>query len=132
MSEQMDLRSDVTFVDYQHPSQMSEILKAADIFISPLRPRGIDATSLLAMGAGVCVLVTGTGAWDFLIDGSTAMFFRQDDSADLTAKLTALLDNRTGARALAGSALSYLHEHHSPAGMVSELTAIYRNAVESK
>ena len=33
---------------------------------------------------------------------------------------------------MAGIALEYLYEHHSPAGMVSRVATIYRQAVESR
>ncbi len=81
------------------------------------------------MAGGVPVLAAADGSSDFLIDGETAMLFERGDAGDLTAKLTALLDDPRKAREQAERALSYLHEHHSAPGMVSELARIYRESV---
>jgi glycosyltransferase involved in cell wall biosynthesis len=128
-TEQLDLQKEVTFVDHQSASRIPAILKGADLFISPVRGGGYGNLSLLGMAAGTPVLTTENGASDFLIDTETALVFQEGKSADLTAKLTALLDNRSAARSLAQNALAHLREHHSPAKMVSEVTKIYRNAV---
>ncbi len=128
-AKQLRLRQEVTFVDRQPGRQMPGIFKAADVFISPTSSREVDTWALLAMAAGVPVLAAADGVCDFLIDQRTAVCFKQGNSAELTAKLTALLDDRDAARRLAADALAYTREHHSPADMVAALRDIYRQAV---
>jgi glycosyltransferase involved in cell wall biosynthesis len=126
---QLGLSHDLTFVDRQPLAQLTGIFKAADLYVSPAAGRELDMCALLAIAAGVPVLATAAGASDFLRDGETAMFFRQGDSAELTVKLGAMLDDRAATRAQAESALRYIHEQHSPANNVTALAHIYRQAV---
>jgi glycosyltransferase involved in cell wall biosynthesis len=124
--EDVGLRRELTFVDHQAPAQLPGIFAAADLYVSPTRSRAVDVQTLLAMAAGVPVLTACDGADDFLLDNKTALCFRPGVAVDLTAKLTRLLDDRAGARALAENALGYLRERHSPAGMVASLAGLYR------
>ncbi len=84
---------------------------------------------LLGMAGGIPVFAPVSSSCDFLIDGKTALLFKQGDASELTVKLRALLDDKRAGRELAQSALNYLGEHHSPAGMVSAVTRIYRQVV---
>lgn len=127
-AHKLGLDESLTFVDWQVPTQLAGILKAADIYISPLPLSGIDMQALLAMAAGDPVLAAAGGCSDFLIDGKTALLFRQGDSAELTLKLMSLLDDHARARSLAEDTLLYLHERHSPAIMVAAVANLYRQA----
>jgi len=128
-AERLSLRQQLTFVDRLHAAQLPDVLEAADLFISPVAGGQIDISPLVAMAAGVPVLATAARSCDFLIDGRTATLFAQGDAAELTMKLVALLDDRPAARAIAGSALAYVRENHSPADMVAAVTRVYRQAV---
>ncbi|HDY64892.1 MAG TPA: glycosyltransferase [Phycisphaerae bacterium] len=127
--EQLHLRHDVTFVDCVGGWQLPGILKSADICISPVGDQAIDMLALLGMAGGIPVFAPVSSSCDFLIDGKTALLFKRGDASELTVKLRALLDDKRAGRELAQSALNYLGEHHSPAGMVSAVTRIYRQAV---
>jgi glycosyltransferase involved in cell wall biosynthesis len=126
LGEVLGVRTELTFVDRQPPRLLPEIFKAADLYVAPIPDRSIDMPCLLAMAAGVPVLAAGQGASDFLIDGQTALGFAPRSAPDLTAKLTALLDDHAQATALADRALAHLRAHHSPAGAVAAVTRIYR------
>ncbi len=129
LSERLDLSSVLTFVDRQQPSRMSGIFKAADIYLSPAPSRSIDISALLAMAAGDPVIAAGGGCSDFLLAGQTALLYRAGDWAELTAKVISLLDDHEAARRLANSALKHLHDHYSPASMVSCLAGMYRGVI---
>ena len=132
-AEQRKLLAHLTFADCRPMGQLTGIFKAADVFIAPVAHDGIDMQTLLAMAAGVPVLAAAGGAVsDFLRDGETATFFTQGDSAELTVKLTALLDDRASARALAASAIEYVHRNHSPAVNVTALAHIYHEALANR
>lgn len=129
-AEQLGLQRHLSFVDFRPIGQLTGVFKAADIYIAPTVERAVDVRSLLAIAAGVPVLAAaGEAASDFLRDGETTMFFRRDDAAELTVKLAALLDERASARALAQSAIEYIHVNHSPAVHVTALAHICRQAV---
>ena len=127
---QLDLNRQLTFAGRRPMQQLTGIFKAADVYISPTTSDRIDMPSLLAMAAGVPVLAAADQeASDFLQDGRTAMFFSPGDPAELTVKLTSLLDDSASARALAQSAIEYVHANHSPAVNVTALAHFCREAV---
>ena len=129
LAEKLKIQGDITFADRQPYSQLAGIFKAADVCISPARSRGVDMSVLLAMAAGVPVLSAGDEASDFLIDGRTVLLYPAGHTAELTVKLTGLLDDHAGATALAESALAHLRERHSPARAVTSMANLYRRVV---
>lgn len=128
--EQLKLQDDVTFTPRQPSVQLAGIFKAADIYISPAQSNCIDVESLLAMASGVPVLATADKASDFLVDGQTAMMYREGDAGALTARLTGLLDDKPSATALAEAALSYVRENHSSSRMMQATLDIYRQCAK--
>jgi glycosyltransferase involved in cell wall biosynthesis len=120
----------ITFIDALSMEQLARIFQDADIYITPAVQGAIDMQSLLAMAAGVPVLAAaGEGANDFFHDGRTVMSFACGNSEELTARLSAILDDRASARALAESALEYLRLNHSAAGNVVALARMYREVI---
>ncbi len=129
-ADKLGLREALAFVEHQPPTQLAGIFKAADIYISPAPLRQFDMHALLAMAAGDPVIAAGGGCSDFLIDGQTALLFKSGDAAELTVKLTSLLDDHAAARALAENSLDFLRENYSPAAMVHSLAAMYRQVAQ--
>ncbi|MCK4601787.1 MAG: glycosyltransferase, partial [Phycisphaerae bacterium] len=130
-AEELGMRGDLTFVGHLPTAKLSDVFAAADIYISPVPSAAVDMTSLLAMAAGVPVVAAVGGASDFLIDGRTALLFAPGETAELTSKLTSLLDDKAAARSLAQAALAHLHEHHSPAKVVAAVSELYRKAAKT-
>ncbi len=128
LAEKLALRHELTFADDQPLERLQDILKGADIFISPTASPALDLPCLLAMAAGAPVLGVGGGVDDFLKEGETAWLFGQGQGDEITGRLMQALDDRASARALAESALTYLRTHHSPADGARRLAAIYRRA----
>jgi glycosyltransferase involved in cell wall biosynthesis len=126
LAMKLGLMSELTFVDRQSPEQLTGILRAADVFIAPAPSDRVEMELLASMAAGVPVLAAGAEAADFVIPDRTALTFSAGDSAELTVKLSALLDDRAAARELAEAALAHLREHHSPAKTVGQLAELYR------
>lgn len=125
LAEKLGLMKNLTFVDRTGPEQLRGILKAADIFISPVSSPRVDIELLAAMAGGVPVLAAEGDAADFVIPERTALTFPSSSVEQLAARLKALLDDRAAARALAENALAHLREHHSPAKMAKRLVEIY-------
>lgn len=129
LAEKLGLRTSVSFIDDQPPAVLTDIFKASDVFISTGRGDEMDFESLLAMSAGNVVLAYSATASDFLIDAQTAILLRSNDPAELTAKLTMLLNDLASARAMLEGAAAHLRQSHSVARMVAALAGIYRQAV---
>jgi len=129
-AQRLHLGQRITFIDALPAEQLARIFQDADIYITPAPQRSIDMQSLLAMAAGVPVLAAaGKSANDFLRDGQTVMSFACGDCAELTVKLSAMLEDRAGARAMAETALDYIHLNHSAAGNVTALARVYREVL---
>jgi len=129
----LNLGPRITFIDALSMEQLARIFQDADIYITPAVQGAIDMQSLLAMAAGVPVLAAaGEGANDFLRDAQTVISFPCGNHEELTARLSAILDDRAAARALAESALEYLRLNHSAAGNVTALAGIYREVIAER
>ena len=125
----LGLAGEISFVETQPPWQMTGILKAADIYVSPAPTEKVDLQSLLAMAAGVPVLSVSSPASDFLRDGRTTSQFKQADSPELTMRLLSLLEDHSAATGLAQNALEYLGVHHSPVEAAAKTAEVYRRAI---
>jgi len=132
LANELKLTEDLTFIGYKSADEINGILRAADIYISPVPTDRVDINLLSAMAAGVPVLAAGARACDFIIDGQTALAFQPADAAEITAKLSSLLDDHDFARRLAKNALAYLKEIHSPSKMIAEILQLYRSTTASK
>ena len=131
-AEQLHLLQNLTIASGQPVGQMPGLFKAADLYVAAVGRQSLDVPALLALAAGVPVLAAGAAASDFLIDGQTALLYSPTDSAELTMKLTSLLEDPDAARSLAETALAYLREHHSAGRMVAETAEAYRAAVRGE
>jgi glycosyltransferase involved in cell wall biosynthesis len=128
-AEELNLRHHLTFTGCPPMGELTGIFQAADVYVAATGQDQIDMRSLLAMAAGVPVLAAGgDGVSDFLRDGETVMSFTPGDAGELTVKLAMLLDDRASARALADSAIQYIHDNHSPAANVAALARICRQS----
>lgn len=131
LAEKLGLRTSLTFVDRQQPTQLAGIFKAADIYISPAPLDRVNMDALLAMASGDPVLAARGGCDDFLVNGGTALMFGRGNATELAGKLRWVLDNHAQARALAEGALDFLRKNHSPAVMVGALAGLYRQVIAS-
>ena len=125
-AEKLGLMDALTFVDETGPEQLTGIIKAADIFVSPTAGNRVDIELLAAMAGGVPVLAAQGSAGDFLIPDKTALVFRPGDSPAIAQMLQGLLDDHAAARELADAALAHLKENHSPARMIQKMADLYR------
>ncbi len=125
LAEKLGLTANLTFVDRQSPDELKGILRAADIFISPMPSDRLEIELLSAMAAGVPVIAAGAKACDFIIPDETALTYRPGSAAELTDKLALLMDDHDASRALAEKSLEHLRENHSPAKMARQLVDLY-------
>lgn len=129
-AEKLGLIGRLTFTGRQPGPRLAGILAAVDIYICAATDRNLELQSLLAMAAGIPVLIAGDLAGDFVIDGKTSLRFLVGGKNVLTGKLTCVLDDYEAAAAMAQRALSRLDENHSVANMATLTAGIYRQAAQ--
>ena len=127
-AEKLGLLNRLTFAGDQPGSILAGIFQDADIYICAAAGRTVELQSLLAMAAGIPVLIAGDQAGDFILDGKTALRFLVSSSNVLTGKLTSLLDDHQAAAAMVQRALSHLRKNHSAADAAAATAKIYRQA----
>jgi len=129
LADDLALMADLTFVQPRDAVLLADIVRAADVFISPVPSDRVEIDLLAAMAAGGPVVVAGAAAADFVLNGHTALTYAPTDADDLAGRLDRLLDDRAWARQLAENALAHLREHHSPAKAAARLAELYRGIV---
>ncbi len=126
VADNLGLLNRLTFAGDQPNAELAHIFEATDVYICAATNRTVELQSLLAMAAGIPVLVAGELAGDFVVDGKTSLRSLVGGRNVLTGKLTALLDDRREADAMVQRALSHLRENHSVANMAALTADIYR------
>jgi glycosyltransferase involved in cell wall biosynthesis len=126
---ELALMRDLTFADYGEQTRFADLVRAGDIYIAAAASRDLDVQCLLAMASGCAVLAPESPSSDFIIDGRTALQFEEGSVADLTVKLTSLLDDRSAARTLGGGALEYVDGRHAVGAASSAIAAVYRSVL---
>ena len=84
----------VEFAGHVDHAQLPKYLIAADIFVRPSRSEGLGTAFLEAMAVGVPVIAARVGGVsDFLTDGETGIFCRENDPHDLAEKIERLISD---------------------------------------
>ena len=129
-AEKLGLVDRLSFTGCEPGRRFAGILEAVDIYICAATGRNLELQSLLAMAAGIPVLIAGELTGDFVDDGKTAMRFLLGGKNVLTGKITSVLDDYQATAAMAQRALSHLQENHSVAKMVTLTAGIYRQVAQ--
>lgn len=75
-------------------TDVTEIMKAADIFVFPSFREGLPVSLMEAMAAGLPIIASKTrGNTDLIEDGVNGYLFKPDDSATLAKKLESLISS---------------------------------------
>lgn len=91
-----DLKIDgiIEFAGHIKHDELPEYLSRADIFVRPSRSEGLGTAFLEAMSRGLPVIATRVGGIsDFLTDGETGIFCRENDLHDLAEKIDRLISD---------------------------------------
>ena len=85
------------FIDYRGKvSNVSEFMKAADIFILPSYSEGLPNVLLEACASGLPAVATDIGgSRDLLIDGKNGYLVRTSQPSEIREKITLLAENKT-------------------------------------
>jgi glycosyltransferase involved in cell wall biosynthesis len=84
----------VRFVGSKPPSEVSELLQTADIFVLPSFAEGVPVVVMEALAAGLPVVASFVGGMAELVeDGVTGYLIPPGDPAPLAARVEALIDD---------------------------------------
>ena len=94
------------------PDNLPEIYNRNAIFLSPSLTEGWALPPAEAMACGCAVVCTDIGGHrDYAIEGRTALLVRAEDSSDITAKLSKLIEDDGLRIEIAKNAHAYLKEN---------------------
>jgi hypothetical protein len=83
------------YVGWKTQAELPRLIRSCDVLAVPtVAQDALGRTAVEAMAAGVPVVASNLGGLPFTVaDGATGLLFEPGDSADLAAKLSALLDD---------------------------------------
>ncbi|OHV46828.1 glycosyl transferase family 1 [Parafrankia soli] len=95
-------------------SDIGDLLRATDVLVLASSLEGLPLNVLEAQACGRPVVAFPTaGIPEIVTDGATGLIARQDDMADLSAKLARVLDDQTLAELLGARARASVVAHHT-------------------
>ena len=92
LTAQLGVSGNIEFLGNIEQEKIPRHLASADIFVRPSRSEGLGISFLEALSVGVPIVGTSVGGIpDFLIDGKTGLFCKEEDPKDLAEKILILL-----------------------------------------
>lgn len=123
--EEMQLTDCVTFTG--HREDIPATLRALDLLVIPSVHEGIPQVGLQALATQTPVVGSDAGGIPSIIEHDvTGRIFPSGDSAALARVIRAVFDEADRTRALAVAGRARVAQHHSLAGMLDTLDALYR------
>lgn len=105
---------------------VSGLLAAADVFVSPSRWEGMPNVVLEAMAAGLPVVATAVGGTtELVVHGQTGLLVPPDDTRAMADALTALVSTPTYRRKLGKRARARVLKHFTWERNVAAFSALY-------
>ena len=130
-AHQLGIASAVRFLG--HREDVADLLSAADLVTLASRSEGMPYTLLEAMGSGRAVVATRIGGIEEVIQQEgTAVLVPTEDPDALAVAVAALLDAPEEAIRMGQAAREYILAHHTAAGMVAQVQAIYRDLLSGR
>ena len=127
--ERLGMEDRVTFRGLASDDELRETYIKADLFCMPGTAELQSLVTLEAMSASTPVLLADAMALPHLVrDGENGYLFKPNDSDDLAAKITRILELPPEDRAAMGKASRRLVEPHSIQGTLQTFEDLYRGA----
>lgn len=127
--ERLGLRDRVRFLGLASDEELREAYIKADIFCMPGTAELQSLVTLEAMSASTPVLLADAMALPHLVrDGENGYLFTPNDSADLSEKITRILQLPAEERKAMGQASRCMVEPHSIQGTLQTFEDLYRGA----
>lgn len=129
LAKRLGLEDRVRFLGLASDEQLRETYIKADLFCMPGTAELQSLVTLEAMSASTPVLLADAMALPHLVrDGENGYLFTPNDSSDLAAKMTRILQLPAAERAAMGQASRRMVEPHSIEGTLQTFEDLYRGA----
>jgi 1,2-diacylglycerol 3-alpha-glucosyltransferase len=129
LAKRLGLEDRVRFLGLASDEQLRETYIKADLFCMPGTAELQSLVTLEAMSASTPVLLADAMALPHLVrDGENGYLFTPNDSDDLAAKITRILQLPAAERAAMGQASRRMVEPHSIEGTLQTFEDLYRGA----
>ncbi|MCU1433404.1 MAG: glycosyl transferase family 1 [Pseudarthrobacter sp.] len=129
LAKRLGLEDRVRFLGLASDEQLRETYIKADLFCMPGTAELQSLVTLEAMSASTPVLLADAMALPHLVrDGENGYLFTPNDSDDLAAKITRILQLPASERAAMGQASRRMVEPHSIQGTLQTFEDLYRGA----
>jgi glycosyltransferase involved in cell wall biosynthesis len=129
LAKRLGLEDRVRFLGLASDEQLRETYIKADLFCMPGTAELQSLVTLEAMSASTPVLLADAMALPHLVrDGENGYLFTPNDSDDLAAKMTRILQLPASERAAMGQASRRMVEPHSIQGTLQTFEDLYRGA----
>lgn len=130
-SARLGIQDDCVFVPATR--DIPEYLRSFDVYVSCSRSEAFSNTVLEAMACGCVVLGSRVGGTPELIgNNERGLLFRSGDAADLTIKLTALIENEPLRREFGARAAEFARTSLSIEIAAGRMAEIYERALRRK
>lgn len=117
-------------VTFARPTaDVTEIMRAADMFVLAPGDDHIAARPLQAMASGTVVVCFADGIDDFLLAGDTAEVCKKSTPESLADAFESLLKDRARAREIADRAREYVKTHHTMTAMSDATLDVLKRVV---
>lgn len=108
-------------------TDVAELLREGDIFVSPSRNESFGIAILEAMACGIPIVTTRTSGPSHFLDDSTAFFAQPDDECSLAAAMVCAAHDRRLRQDKAREALNRFRATFVPERVLPQITATYES-----
>jgi glycosyltransferase involved in cell wall biosynthesis len=108
-------------------SDVPQLLRASDVFVSSSLWEGLPVAVLEAMSAGLPIVATRVGEVPLTVVEGTGLLAPPAQPQQLAAALQTMLTDAAKREALGRAALEHVERHHSPATWFDQHLALYQS-----
>jgi glycosyltransferase involved in cell wall biosynthesis len=127
----LNLNKEIEFPGYVSYEDVPNVYRSADIFVSPTWSEGFSNTILEAMASGLPIVAArAVGVVDCLTHQENALLHKVHDIADLSSKITQLLDDPELRYRLATAAMEEIESKYKWSAIALNINNILKNNLQ--
>lgn len=127
----LNLNEEIEFSGYVSYENVPSVYRSADIFVSPTWSEGFSNTILEAMASGLPIVAArAVGVVDCLTHQENALLHQVHDIADLSSKITQLLDDPELRYRLATAAMEEIESKYKWSAVALTINNILKNNLQ--
>jgi glycosyltransferase involved in cell wall biosynthesis len=132
LAKQLDIENHVTFMGYVPDEKLPNLYSASDIFVLPAIYENFPFAILEAQATGLPVISTKVGGIpEFLVDNENGFLIDAGDSAQLTQRVLALLQDPKLAKEMGMRGRKLIEEKFSWRLITSQVIDLYHKLLET-